>query len=104
EEDVPSAVNALLDLSKFPAIPDRLQQGYVAFLFLGRLMKHPQGFSADDAFRFNGQSALKTDELYFDGNSQGAILGGALTAVAQDFTRSVLAEAGMNYSLLLDRS
>ena len=31
-------------------------------------------------------------------------LGGALTAVAQDFTRSTLAEAGMNYSLLLDRS
>ena len=83
---------------------DRLQQGFLAFLYLGRLMKHPQGFSANDAFRFDGQSALKTDELYFDGNSQGAILGGALTAVAQDFTRSVLGEAGMNYSVLLDRS
>jgi hypothetical protein len=104
EEDVVSAINALVDLSKFPAIPDRLQQGYIAFLFLGRLLKHPDGFSANDAFRFNGQSALKTDELYFDGNSQGAILGGALTAVAQDFTRAVLAEAGMNYAILLDRS
>lgn len=104
EEDVVAAVNALADLSKFPAIPDRMQQGFLAFLYLGRLMKHPQGFSADAAFRFDGQSALKTDELYFDGNSQGAILGGALTAVAQDFTRSVLGEAGMNYSLLLDRS
>src|SRR6185295_16063785 len=103
-EDVPSALQALHDISKFPAIPDRLQQGLLAFLYLGRLMKHPQGFSANDAFRFDGQSALKIDELYFDGNSQGAILGGALTAVAQDFTRSVLAEAGMNYSVLLDRS
>ncbi len=81
-----------------------MQQGFLAFLYLGRLMKHPQGFSANEAFRFDGQSALKTDELYFDGNSQGAILGGALTAVAQDFTRSVLAEAGMNYNVLLDRS
>jgi hypothetical protein len=104
EEDVSVAVSALLDLSQFPAIPDRIQQGFLAFLYLGRLMKHPQGFSADEAFRFGGQSALKIDELYFDGNSQGAILGGALTAVAQDFTRSVLGEAGMNYAVLLDRS
>ncbi len=104
EDDVPSALAALSDISKFPAIPDRLQQGLLAFLFLGRLMKHPQGFSANDAFRFGGQPALKTDELYFDGNSQGAILGAALTAIAQDFTRSTLAEAGMNYNLLLDRS
>ena len=104
EEDVQVAVMALLDLSAFPAIPDRIQQGFLAFLYLGRLMKHPQGFSANDAFRFGGQSALKIDELYFDGNSQGAILGGALTAVAQDFTRAVLAEAGMNYAVLLDRS
>jgi len=104
EEDVVTAVMALLDLSTFPAIPDRIQQGFLAFLYLGRLMKHPDGFSAHDAFRFDGQSALKIDELYFDGNSQGAILGGGLTAVAQDFTRSVLGEAGMNYSILLDRS
>ncbi|MDX2171010.1 MAG: hypothetical protein SF182_28330 [Deltaproteobacteria bacterium] len=104
EEDLLAAVAALTDLSAFPALPDRMQQGILAFLYLGRLMKHPQGFSAHEAFRFGDAPALKTDELYFDGNSQGAIMGGALTAVAQDFTRSVLAEAGMNYSLLLDRS
>src|SRR5262249_58948855 len=103
EEAVVTAGMALLDLSTFPAIPDRIQQGFLAFLYLGRLMKHPEGFSAHDAFRFDGQSALKIDELYFDGNSQGAILGGGLTAVAQDFTRSVLGEAGMNYSILPDR-
>ena len=104
EDDVPNAVSVLKDLSKFPSIPDRIQQGLLANLFLGRLMKHPQGFSANAAFRFAGKSALDTDELYLDGNSQGAILGGALTAVAQDFTRATLGEAGMNYSLLLDRS
>jgi hypothetical protein len=104
EEDVGSAVAALGDLSKFPAIPDRIQQGFLANLYLGRLMKHPEGFSANAAFRFADRPALKTDELYLDGNSQGAILGGALTAVAQDFTRATLGEAGMNYALLLDRS
>ncbi len=104
EDDVDNAIAVLGDLSKFPTMGDRIQQGFLAFLYLGRLMKHPEGFSANDAFRFNGQSALKIDELYFDGNSQGSILGSGLTAVAQDFTRSVLAEAGMNYALLLDRS
>lgn len=104
EEDIGAAVGALGDLSKFPTVPDRMQQGFLAFLYLGRLMKHADGFSSAEAFRFGGHSVLKTDELYFDGNSQGAILGGALTAVAQDFTRAVIAEAGMNYSLLLDRS
>jgi hypothetical protein len=104
EDDVQAAIAALADLSNFAAIPDRCHQGFLAFLFLGRLMKHPDGFSANDAFRFGDQPALKIDELYYDGNSQGAILGGALTAVAQDFTRAVLGEAGMNYSILLDRS
>ena len=52
----------------------------------------------------NGAPLLDTDELYFDGNSQGAILGGALCAVARDFRRCVLGEAGMNYSTLLHRS
>lgn len=104
EGDLGPAIAALMDLSAFPALPDRMQQGILSFLFLGRLMTHPQGFSAHEAFRFGDASALKIDELYYDGNSQGAIMGGALTAVAQDFTRSVLAEAGMNYSTLLDRS
>ena len=104
EDDVSTALGALSDLSAFARLPDRLHEGLLAFLFLGRLMTHHDGFSSNDAFRLDGKPALKTDELYFDGNSQGAILGGALTAVAQDFTRAALGEAGMNYHLLLDRS
>jgi len=104
EEDVGNAIAILLDLSKFASLADRLQQGLLNNLFLGRLMKHPQGFSAHPAFRLDGAPALDTDELYYDGNSQGAILGGALCAVARDFKRCVLGEAGMNYSFLLQRS
>ncbi len=104
EEDIGNAAGILQDLSKFPSLSDRLQQGLLAFLYLGRVMVHPDGFSANAAFQVNGQPAIDRRNLYYDGNSQGAILGGALTAVAQDFTRSVLAEAGMNYSILLDRS
>ncbi len=106
EDDVgPVAVPALLDLSDFKPLPDRLQQGFLDFLYLGRAMIHPDGFAADPAFRFNGASVIDTTKpLFYYGNSQGGIAGGALTAVATDFTRSVLYVPAMNYSVMLTRS
>jgi hypothetical protein len=47
---------------------------------------------------------IDTDRLFYDGNSQGGILGGGLAAVAPDFDRAVLGVPGMNYSTLLRRS
>jgi hypothetical protein len=104
EEDVFNAATILQDLSKFPTLADRIQQGFLNNLFLGRLMRHADGFVRDPAFQLGGAPLLDTDELYYDGNSQGAILGGALCAVAKDLRRCVLGEAGMNYSTLLHRS
>lgn len=104
ESDIGSAVAALGDLSKFPALPDRLHQSLVAFLFLGRLATNNAGFVSHPAFQVDGEPAFDTSQLYYDGNSQGAILGGALSAVSPDIDRVALGEAGMNYSLLLDRS
>ncbi len=105
EDDIyTAAVPALADLSNFPALPDRLQQGFLNFLFLGRLLIHPDGLASDPAFKFGGHSVIDTDNLFYYGNSQGGIAGGALTAVATDFTRSVLYVPGMNYSTLLTRS
>jgi hypothetical protein len=104
EDDVANAIAILKDLSKFATLADRLQQGFLNFLFLGRVMKHKDGFASDPAFQVNGNPVIDRRELYFDGNSQGAIVGGALCAVAKDFRRCVLGEAGMNYSTLLQRS
>lgn len=104
EGDIGSAVAALGDLSKFPALPDRLQQGLLAFMFLGRLVKDDSGFVTNAAFQVDRKPAFDTSQLYYDGNSQGAILGGALAAVDPDIDRVALGEAGMNYGLLLDRS
>jgi hypothetical protein len=42
--------------------------------------------------------------VYYDGNSQGGILGGAVMGVIQDVTRGVLGVPGMSYSFLLRRS
>ena len=47
---------------------------------------------------------IDTTRLFFDGNSQGGIMGGGLTAVAPDFDRAALGVPGMNYSTLLQRS
>jgi hypothetical protein len=81
-----------------------MQQGFLQQLFLGRAMIHPQGFSSHPAFQKDGQSVIDTRRLFFDGNSQGGIVGGALTALAPDFDRAVLGVPGMNYSTLLQRS
>ncbi len=104
EEDLPNALAALGDLSDFPSIPDRLQQGMIDFLYLGRDVLNPAGFCSDAVFQVNGKCVIDTAHLFYDGGSQGAIFGGALTAVDPDFTRSELDVAGMNYSMLLTRS
>ena len=104
-EDVPNVATILADLSNFPTLADRVQQGMLNFLYLGRLMIHPDGLGANPAFQTaDGKSLLDTRRLYYDGNSQGGIIGGALTAVAPDFNRATLGVLGMNYSTLLTRS
>ena len=103
-EDIGTAVAILQDMSKFAQLADRVQQGILDTLFLGRLMKHPGGFASSPAFQDGGVPLIDTSELFYDGNSQGGIIGGAATAVAQDWTRAVLGVPGMNYSLLLRRS
>jgi hypothetical protein len=105
EEDVPALLTTFGDMSAFRTVPDRLQQSMVNFLFLGRLMLHPDGLSATPAFQAaDGTPLLDRRSLSFAGVSQGGILGGALSAVAQDWQRAYLSVPAMNFSTLLDRS
>jgi len=99
-EDVPNAVKLLGDLSGFASLADRNQQGFLNQMYLGRLLIHPQGLTANPAF----QGLVDPSRLYYDGNSQGGILGTALTAMAPDFERAVLGVPGINFSVLLRRS
>jgi hypothetical protein len=114
-EDVPNVASILADVSNFPTLADRSQQGMLNFLVLGRLMIHPDGFVSSEAFQSaapkgpkgvapHNPAVIDTSALYYDGNSQGGIMGGALAAVAQDYTHANLGVPGMNYSILLDRS
>jgi hypothetical protein len=105
DEDIGAALSALQDVSNFPKVADRTQQGFLNQLFLARLVKDPRGFASNAAFRMGASSTPVLDgSIFYDGNSQGGILGGALTALATDWTRSVLGVPGMNYSTLLQRS
>ncbi|MGH7859277.1 MAG: hypothetical protein ACREQY_18275, partial [Candidatus Binatia bacterium] len=106
EGDLATVATIIADLSNFPKLADRSQQGFVNFMFLGRAMIHPEGFCSHDAFRSGSDCLIDAtkQQVYYDGNSQGAIMGGSLVAVAHDVRRGVLGVPGMNYSTLLNRS
>jgi hypothetical protein len=105
EGDTGYDAGAVADLNRFPAVVDRLQQGVVNTLFLGRLLLHPQGLAANPAFQASGHPLINLGHLFYDGNSQGGIEGGLTTAVAPDYTRAVLGVSGMNYgNVLVQRS
>lgn len=105
EEDIGNAATILNEVSTFPSLTDRSQQGILNTVFLDRLLVTADGFVSDPAFQTaGGQPLLDTSDLFYDGNSQGGVIGGAFVAVAPDVSAGVLGVAGMNYSTLLERS
>lgn len=103
-DDVGEIGAVLRNLSAFPTVPDRLQQGILNTLYLGRLMLAEGGLGSSPEFQVGGANLMNTDQAFYDGDSQGAIIGAAATAVSQDWTKAVLGVGGMNYSTLLNRS
>jgi len=115
--DAGLVIQSLMNMSNFNKAVDRMQQGFVNFLYLQRALVHPNGFAADPAFTVdhNGTtpitpgpaidtSAGEDTRGYYYGISQGGIMGGALTALSPDVDRGVLGVPGINYSTLLRRS
>lgn len=96
---------ALSNVNLFPAVVDRLQQGALNTLYLGRLMLNPGGLASSPVFQQLGRPVIQTTDLYYDGNSQGGIEGGMLTALSPDFRHAVLGVTGIDYAnLLVQRS
>jgi hypothetical protein len=96
----------LANLSDFTTLPDHLTQSLIDALYLGRLMSSPKGLDTSPDFRL-GTSApfIKTSApLTYYGNSEGSLMGGALTAISTVFRRAVLGVPSMDYDILLDRS
>jgi hypothetical protein len=104
-EDIPNVAHSLVEMSNFATMADRMQQGLLNQMFLGRLMITADGLASDPAFKGpDGASVIDRSELFYDGNSQGGIMGGALVAVSPDIRRAVLGVPASNYSILLNRS
>ncbi|HUY64772.1 MAG TPA: hypothetical protein VMV14_09700 [Acidimicrobiales bacterium] len=105
ESDVPNAVVALADLSNFPILVDRTEQGELNFLYLQRVMIGKGGFSSNAAFQYgDGRSFIDTSHAYYHGSSQGGIYGGTVCAISVDVKHCALGVPGMDYSMLLPRS
>jgi hypothetical protein len=101
-------------MSNFNKLVDRMQQGFVNFMYLQRALIHPDGMADLPAFQ-DGDGTTAGDSLIdlsagddtrgqYMGISQGGIMGGALTALSPDADYGVLGVPGMNYSTLLRRS
>ena len=104
-EDIPTVIQSLVDMDRFPAVIDHTQQGELNFLHLARLMIHPEGLASQPEFqRADGGTVIDTTRAFYDGNSQGGIYGGTVMAVAPDVDNGVLGVPGINYSTLLSRS
>lgn len=111
-DDILNTLTAILpDLTNFPQLADRLQQGILNELVLGRLMIHPQGLISDPAFRAGEDPGAEpviltgpSARLGYSGYSLGGILGGLFTAVSPDSDRGVLGVPGMRFSMMLPRS
>lgn len=102
--DLDNTFRIIGDLSRFNQLADRLQQSLINQILLGQLLLAEDGFNAHPAFQFNGVPIIDRRELFYHGNSQGAIEGAAFMALAPNLTRGVLGVGAANYSFLLQRS
>ncbi len=120
--EITTAMAALGDLSKFSNLVAQSQQGILNTQLLARAISHPDGLRKQGVMIVRDPRMLLGTPPYdreaelakpsfmsdappvYDGNSQGSISGGPVMALSPDIDRGVLAEAGMNYSFLLNRS
>jgi hypothetical protein len=104
--DLGNVARNLSDMSTWNTQVDHMLQGFVNFQFLGRLLNSPDGFGNDAAFQDDsGAPLFQVGQTAYLGYSQGGIMGGAVSALSNEWTRVVLGEPGMDYGgVLLNRS
>ncbi len=101
EQDVGPTIDTLQDLSGFPRIADRLHQGILNHLLLGRAMYRRLPLLAEMTDR---GVVVDSDRVYYSGISQGGIYGPTIVAASPDFIRGHFSVSGPQYAYLLLRS
>lgn len=105
EPDIGTVFSFLGDLSLFPTLPDRIQQALLNKIFLSEAIVNAGGFQTLAAFQDgSGNVLFKTGVVQYNGISMGSVYGGSLTALSPHFDYATLDLAGMNWSLLIQRS
>ena len=100
--DIASVAGALLNITDFPNVAERLHQGMINQIALTRSM---QGACRDmDAFSVDGVPVISTEEVYFVGVSQGGIYGGTLVPISPDIDRATLLVNGAMFPFMIERS
>ena len=92
------------DLSRFPALPDRLQQAMLNFILLERLVAAPDGIGSHPALMLDGAPLIAPDELHFYGAGWGAAAGVTYMALTPDVIRGALVAGTANHGLVIERS
>ncbi len=106
-EDSTIIVQILLDMSRFPCLPERVTAGLVEHLVLARTMKLNGAAAISNALSNHlGKKVTIADtgKVFWSGNSQGGIYGQTVTALSQDITRAHVGQPGVAYHMLLERS
>jgi hypothetical protein len=96
--DEGNAASAFLELSTFPTIIARLQQGIVATLLL------PRVFASKCAPQIAGMPALDPTNLGYFGNSMGGTLGFTIAALSPDVHRYAIGVGGMDFTVMMPRT
>ena len=100
--DIGAVAGALLDVTDFPNVAERLQQGMINQITLTRSM---QGACRDlEALSVDGAPVVSTEEVYFVGVSQGGIYGGTLVPLSPDIERATLLVNGAIFPFMIERS
>lgn len=99
EEDIGTVIEMFgANFAGGAAVGDRLLQSAANFTTLAYLAQGE--LAADPAL----QGLLDPSQVYYLGGSQGGIMGGTVTAMADNLERGVLVVGGANYSLMIWRS
>lgn len=105
ENDLLFIIGIFGDFDKFGALPDRLRQGQLATLVLGRMLARG-AFNLHPAFQSDeGEGAISTVQppRYF-GASLGGIMGLMFAALSPDVPFLAINVGAINFSLLLQRA
>lgn len=94
------AISAAQDLSTFPAIADRLQEGILEFVLLGRAAKHRLG----ELDPLKSEGIAVDDDVYFLGIVLGGVFGLDVLTLSKVIDRAYLHLTSNNFSTILERS